>query len=162
MVTVPPAAIVPMLQFRTAPPVHVPCVEDAETNVFPAGIGSAIVTPVAVLGPLFVTTIVQVMFPWPSSWVAGAPDFVTDRSTTACTHVEAGDWSDPAFDVVTSPVLLTTPLPPGQSPPVAPVVGEVMCTVNVLAACVVPCGTVTGPQVRTPVAIAHVPPQPAP
>ena len=83
IVTVAPAAIVPMLQVRVAPPVHVPCVEDAETNAFPAGIGSVIVTPVAVLGPLFVTTIVQVMFPVPRSWVAGEPDFVTARSTRA-------------------------------------------------------------------------------
>ena len=63
--------------------------------------------------------------------------------------------------VVTLPVLFTEP-EPGQSPPVAPVVGEVMCTVNVLAACVVPAGTVTGPQVSTPAAIAQLPPQPAP
>src|SRR5438045_1656730 len=37
-----------------------------------------------------------------------------------------------------------------------------MCTANVLAACVVPAGTVFGPQVSDPAAIAHVPPQPAP
>src|SRR3954454_2556983 len=46
IVTVAPAAIVPMSQFRIAPAVHVPCVEDAETNVFPAGIGSLTLTPV--------------------------------------------------------------------------------------------------------------------
>jgi hypothetical protein len=51
----------------------------------------------------------------------------------AWTHVEALDWSEPSLLVVTLPVLLTTPLV-GQSPPVAPVVGEVMCTVNVDAA----------------------------
>src|SRR5579859_5907429 len=55
-----------------------------------------------------------------------------------------------------------TPLPPGQTPPVAAVVGDVMCTVNVLAACVVPAGTVTGPQLSVPAVIAHVPAQPAP
>src|SRR6266487_6243560 len=38
IVTVAPAAIVPMSQFRIAPPVQVPWVEDAETKVFPAGI----------------------------------------------------------------------------------------------------------------------------
>src|SRR6516162_4708432 len=80
----------------------------------------------------------------------------------AATHVEADDSSLSPFVVVTSPVLLTTPLPPGQTPPVAAVVGEVMCTVNVEAACVVPAGTVAGPQVRTPAAIAQLPPQPEP
>ena len=64
--------------------------------------------------------------------------------------------------VVTSPVLSITPLPSGQVPPVAAVVGEVMCTVNVDAACVVSAGTVTGPHVRTPAAIAQLPFQPAP
>src|SRR5204863_154919 len=47
------------------------------------------------------------------------------------------------------PVLFTTPVV-GQLPPVAPVVGEVMCTVNVLAPCDVPAGTVTGPQMSVP------------
>ena len=37
-----------------------------------------------------------------------------------------------------------------------------MCTVNVDAACVVPAGTVTGPQVSTPAVIAQLPFQPAP
>ncbi len=59
-------------------------------------------------------------------------------------------------------MLSTTPLPRGQTPPVAEVVGEVMCTVNVLAACVVPAGTVAGPQERTPTAIEQDPDQPAP
>ena len=56
-----------MLQFRIAPPVQEPWVVVAETNVFPAGIGSAIVTTGVRVGPLFVTTIVQVMLPAPSS-----------------------------------------------------------------------------------------------
>ena len=81
MVTVAPAAMVPRLQLRIAPPVHEPWVVVAETNVFPPGIGSAIVTPVSVSGPLFVTTIVQVMLPAPRSCVAGEPAFVIDRST---------------------------------------------------------------------------------
>src|SRR5215475_1146794 len=66
IVTDAPAAMFPMLQVRIAPPVQVPCVDVAETKVLPAGIGSVIVTPVSALGPLFVTTIVQVMFPSPS------------------------------------------------------------------------------------------------
>jgi hypothetical protein len=52
----------------------------------------------------------------------------------AATHVEALDWSEPSFVVVTMPVLFTTPLPVGQTPPVRVVVVDVMCTVNVLAA----------------------------
>src|SRR5579862_4784080 len=80
----------------------------------------------------------------------------------AATHVDADDCPEPSFVVVTEPVLSMTPLPPGQTPPVAAVVGDVMCTVNVLAACVVPAGTVTGPQLSVPAAIAHVPAQPAP
>src|SRR4051794_20234492 len=80
----------------------------------------------------------------------------------AATQVEAESLSEPSLVVVTSPVLLTTPPPPGQTPPVAAVVGEVMCTVNVEAACVVPAGTVTGPQVNLPAAIAQVEFQPAP
>src|SRR4051795_8462749 len=84
-------------------------------------------------------------------WIAGA-----------ATQVEAVESSEPSFVVVTCPVLSTTPLPPGQTPPVAAVVGEVMCTLNVEAACVVPAGTVTGPQVNLPAAIAQVEFQPAP
>src|SRR3954466_16353511 len=80
----------------------------------------------------------------------------------AATHVEAESLSEPSLVVVTSPVLLTTPLPPGQTPPVAAVVGEVMCTLNVEAAWVVPAGTVTGPQVNLPAAIAQAEFQPAP
>ena len=57
------------------------------------------------------------------------------------------------------PVLFTTPLPSGQVPPVAAVVGEVMCTVNVELVWFVPAGTVTGPQVRTPAAIEQLPAQ---
>src|SRR5439155_24603135 len=92
---------------------------------------------------------------------AGEPDFVIARSTNACTQVEALELSEPSLLVVTLPVLLTTPVF-GQSPPVAPVVDDVMCTVNVDAACVVPAGTVTGPQDRTPAAIAQVLFQPPP
>src|SRR5437764_4601797 len=161
IVTDSPAAISPIVQLRIAPPVQVPSVDVAETKVFPVGIGSVIFTPVSLLGPLFVTTIVQVMLLSPRVWVAGEPALVTERSTMACTQVDAGDWSLPSFVVVTLAVLLTTPVF-GQSPPVAPVVGEVMCTVNVDAACVVPAGTVTGPQVSTPNAIVQVLLQPAP
>ena len=127
--------------------------------MFPAGIGSETFTPVAVLGPLFVTTIVQVMFPVPRTWVAGAPVLLIARSTRACTQTVASEEPEPSLPVVTWPVLSTTPVP-GQSPPVAPVVGEVMCTVNVLAAWVVLCGTVTPfapPQLNTPAAIAQLP-----
>src|SRR5204862_269909 len=116
---------------------------------------------VSALGPLLVTTIVQVMLLSPSVCVAGEPALVIERSTMAWTQIEALDWSLPSFLVVTLPVLLTTPVF-GQSPPVAPVVDDVMCTVKVLAACVVPAGTVTGPQDKTPAAIAQLLFQPAP
>src|SRR5438477_10196767 len=109
IVTVAPAAIGPMSQFRIAPPVQVPFVVVEDTYVFPAGIGSEIFTPVSLLGPLFVTTIVQVMFPVPSTWVAGEPAFVIARSID-CTQIEALDWSLPSLLVVTEPVLLTTPV----------------------------------------------------
>ncbi len=81
--------------------------------------------------------------------------------------MEAVDRSDPSFVVVTEPVLSTTPLPSGQTPPVDASVPEVMWTVNVLASLVVPAGTVTPfvpPQERTPEAIVQLvgSPQPAP
>src|SRR5207253_1238839 len=84
---------------------------------------------------------VQVMLPRPVCR-AGEPDFVIARSTTACTQTESLDWSLPSLLVVTVPVLSTTPVS-GQSPPVAPVVPDTMCTVNVDAACVVPAGAAT-------------------
>src|SRR5436190_19169053 len=72
IVTDAPAAIGPMVQLRIAPPVQVPWVVVADTNVLPAGIGSDTTTPVASLGPLLVTTIVQVIWlPAFSSWLAG-------------------------------------------------------------------------------------------
>jgi hypothetical protein len=46
----------------------------------PASIRSAIVTPVAVSDPLFVATIIHVMFPASSTCDAGAATFVTARS----------------------------------------------------------------------------------
>src|SRR6516162_6524668 len=135
----------PMLQMSVAPPVQVPLVVVADTKVLPAGIGSVTVTPVSSLGPLFLTTIVQVMLPWPRSWTAGEPVLVIERSTIACTQVVAVEFSLPSFDVVTEPVLLIVP-EPGQSPALAGVVVEVMCTVNFDAVWVVPAGTVSGPQ----------------
>src|SRR5262249_25439373 len=87
-------------------------------------------------------------------WIAGA-----------ATQVEAVDSPEPSLLVLTSPVLLITPLPSGQTPPVAAVVGEMMCTVNVDSAWVVSCGTVTPlapPHFKTPVSIEQVPSQPSP
>src|SRR5947209_6198887 len=83
----------------------------------------------------------------------------------AATHVDAVESSPPAFVVVTVPVLLTTPLPRGQTPPVAAVVADVTCTVKELVASAVPLGTVTPaapPQFRTPAVIEQLPPQPGP
>src|SRR5437763_1276559 len=81
----------------------------------------------------------------------------------AATHVDADDWSELSFVVVTVPVLSTTPLPPGQTPPVAAVVPEVTCTVKELVASAVPLGTVTPaapPQFKTPAVIEQLPPSP--
>src|SRR6266516_6591111 len=77
------------------------------------------------------------------------------------TQVESFDWSEPSLVVATSPSLSTTPVF-GQSPPVAFVVCEVMCTVKVEVALAVFAGTVTGPQSSSPAVIAQVPAQPAP
>src|SRR4029079_1732412 len=162
LVTDSPAAMSPIVQLRIAPPVQLPFVIVADTNVLPPGIGSDTTTPVSALGPLLVTTIVQVIrLPSFSSWLGGGTLFVTVRSTRAWTQVDALDSSEPSLLVVTLPVLLTTPVS-GQSPPGAPVVAEEMCTVNIEAAWVVPAGTVTGPQERTPAVIAQVLFQPAP
>src|SRR4029078_9472712 len=85
-------------------------------------------------------------------WIAGAP-----------TQTEAGDSSEPSLLVVTCPVLLTSPPDSSQSPPVVLSVVEVMCTVNVELSFVVPAGTVTEPQVRTPCGlIEQGEPQPVP
>src|SRR5579871_1508906 len=78
------------------------------------------------------------------------------------THVVASDVSEPPFVAETPAVLSTTPSPVGQEPPVACVVVDVMWTVKLLAACVVPAGTVAGPQFSTPAVIEHEPPQPEP
>lgn len=132
-----------------------------------AGSTSVRVTSLASPVPLFETVNVNPI---------GSPAFTTalsgvltmsiaGPSTGPCTQVDAVDSPEPAFDVDTSPVFETTPLPPGQPPPVAAAVGDVICTVNVLDSCDVPAGTVTPlepPQDSTPEAIAHVPPQPAP
>src|SRR5205814_3339405 len=83
----------------------------------------------------------------------------------AATHVEAVELSPPAFVVVTVPVLSILPVPPGHVPPVSAVVSEVTCTVKVLAASVVPAGTVTParpPHFRVPALMEHAPAQPAP
>src|SRR6202035_4617830 len=82
----------------------------------------------------------------------------------ALTQTVSSDWPEPSFEVVTWPVLSTTPVP-GHGPAVSFVVEEMMCTVNVDPARVVLCGTVTPlapPQLRTPAVIAQVPFQPAP
>src|SRR5512146_1261033 len=86
-------------------------------------------------------------------WIAGA-----------ATQVVAVESSVPSLLVETWPVLLIRPLPSGQTPPVSVVVCEVMWTVKVDSAWVVPAGTVAGPQVRTPTLIAQLvgSPQPAP
>src|SRR5712664_797751 len=80
IVTEEPTAMLPSWQLTRAPPVQVPCELATETNVVPAGTGSATVTPVAPFGPLFVTTIVQVTW-LPTVAGFGVPVLVICRST---------------------------------------------------------------------------------
>jgi len=91
-----PAASPPSWQVTSGLPEHVPCVAELETNVIPAGTGSASVTPLAALGPLFVTTIVHVTCR-PSDTGFGAALFVTARSIVGgVAGAGAGDPPDGA------------------------------------------------------------------
>src|SRR4051794_15650542 len=73
--------MLPSWQLTTPPtPVQVPAELATDTNVVPAGTGSATVTPVAPFGPLFVTTIVQVTW-LPRVAGFGVPVLVIWRST---------------------------------------------------------------------------------
>ena len=117
------------------------------------------VTPWASPLPSFQTVIVKPI---------GSPTFTDAASAVfrmwiagALTQIAAESSSDPSLVVVTSRCCRPV-RSPRQSPPVAAVVPETMCTVKVLAAWVVPAGTVTGPQDRTPARIAQVLFQPAP
>ena len=78
-VAVAPGASVPIAQV-TVPPAgeHVPCVEEADPNAKPEGMTSVTVTPVAVIGPALVTTIVKVIVDERLAGL-GEPDFVTER-----------------------------------------------------------------------------------
>src|SRR5947207_435721 len=109
--------------------------------------------------PSFQTVIVKPIC-WPTFTSAASAVF---RMWIAgnLTQTSAESSSDPSLVVVTLPVLSTSPVS-SQSPPVAAVVPETMWTVNVEAAWVVPAGTVTGPQDRTPARIQQVLFQPAP
>ena len=86
-----------------APPVHEPFDGLTETSVVPAGSGSAIVTPVAVSGPLLVTTIVQVMSPFPMVIGFGEPTFVTARS------ISGAITSFSSVHLLTAGLLLASP-----------------------------------------------------
>ncbi len=77
-VAVAPLAIVPIVQVTGAVPLHVPCVEVADTNVVPAGRGSVMMTLGAVSMPRFETAMEYVMVAFGLT-VAGAV-FVTERS----------------------------------------------------------------------------------
>jgi hypothetical protein len=79
IVAVCPTPMFPSEQLTSAPPVQVPREVVTDTNVVPAGIASATFTPVAGLGPAFITVSVQVIrFPRVAGF--GLPDFVIDRS----------------------------------------------------------------------------------
>ena len=77
-----PEASAPAEHVTVAVPVQVPCDGVADTNVVPAGSTSATVTPVAPLGPLFVTVIVYAMFAPPAT-AAAAAVFVIARAAVA-------------------------------------------------------------------------------
>src|SRR5262249_44603782 len=82
IVTVAPTGMAPiehMIVVPVAP--QVPCVDETETNVVPFGIGSDTDTSVSSVGPLFVTTIVQVIA-LPVVTGFGLPVFVIARSVT--------------------------------------------------------------------------------
>ena len=80
--------------------------------------------------PEFETVSVKPIWSPAFTWAASA--VFTILIPGPATHVEALDWPEPSFVVATEAVLSTTPLPDGQTPPVAAVVVDVMCTVNVL------------------------------
>src|SRR5216683_1356453 len=80
IVTDDPTGMVPSWQLTSTPPVQDPCEVETETKLVPAGSGSPTVTPVAVLGPLFETTIVQVTV-LPRVAGFGVADFVIWTST---------------------------------------------------------------------------------
>jgi hypothetical protein len=77
IVRVPPAGTVPRLHGKAA--THAPAFE---TNVRPAGVGSAAETDCASDGPPFVTTVVKTTFAPPGTAVAG-PVLEIDRSADA-------------------------------------------------------------------------------
>src|ERR671931_152304 len=80
IVTEAPTLRLPSWQLTSVPPVHVPCDVATETKVIPDGTGSASVTPVALFGPLFVTTIDHVTW-LPVVTGFGLADLVICRST---------------------------------------------------------------------------------
>ena len=92
---------------------QVPCVVATETNVVPAGTGSATVTPVAPFGPLFVTTIVQVTW-LPTVTGFGAPVFVIARSIFGAGG--AGGGGGIAFTVTGAVSVAVTSGPTGGWP----------------------------------------------
>src|SRR5919206_3534191 len=96
--------------------------------------------PLAPPEPEFQTVMVKPI--WPPAITVPASAVLRMWMDAPATQVDALSESEPSFAVFTKPVLSMTPSPSGQSPPVAAVVVDVTCTVNVLAPCVVPAGTV--------------------
>src|SRR5438046_5458888 len=112
IVTDEPTAMFPSWQLTTAPPVQVPTEEVTETNVVPAGIGSATVTPVAPFGPLFVTTIVLVLW-LPSVAGFGAPVLVIARSIFGAGTTGGGGGGGIALTVTAAVSVAVTSGPTG-------------------------------------------------
>ena len=99
-------------------------IDQLEPEPFVGSVITVSATPFASPAPLFQTVRVKPIGSPPITWAESSAVF-TMWIVGAATQVEAFDWPEPALVVVTLPVLLTVPVP-GQVPPVAAVVGEVM------------------------------------
>jgi hypothetical protein len=110
-------------------PLQVPCDEEADTNVTPAGKISVTMTPVALLGPLLVTVIVYVNV-LPTTTGSGASVLEIDRSAAALTVVVVVELLLLMFGSVTLLVTLAVLL----SVPTAAAVGVTTIVTVALAA----------------------------
>jgi hypothetical protein len=107
-----PLARVPRLHVTVTVPLQLPCDVMVDTQVAPPGKVSVMVTPVAALGPLLVTTIVYVRF-CPTKTGSGLSVLVIERLAAAFTVVVVVQLLLPVFGSVTPlltlAVLLSVP-----------------------------------------------------
>jgi hypothetical protein len=141
-----PFVMVPRVQFTVVVPVHVPSVVLVDTHVTFAGNVSVTATPVAALGPLFVTTMVYVRS-CPASTGLGEADFVIETSAEGFTVVVVVEvlllefGSATALD--THAVLLSGPAASGVT--------------TIVTVALAPLARVPMLHVTTPPVIEHVP-----